>query len=489
MTTSSNKITNRTTDGFVYHGNGELENGLMITAASPLSSSSSQAANTHFDVIIIGAGLTGLIAARELSLRNRKVLIIEARDRIGGRTFTTEVDNEKYEIGGTWVHWSQPHIWTEITRYGLSVVETKGATADRLTLLLDNGSRLKETSMTEVLADICDAMNRYSNVDGAYGRTVLPLPYDPLAANETTQIYDQLSMQDRLDQISTTLSKEMYETMDAYLAMNSQCKLSESGFIDHLRWWILGDYETLRLFDKTSRYKIRQGTSALAKAILDDCRDIQLLFSTSVASIHRTDDNNVTVHTQNGQIFTGRSTIITIPLNTLYKTEFIPPLKPEKQRVINERQCRGACKFAVKLEQPIGNWSGYAPYPNPLNMAFTDGEEGSIIIGFGMEDLLDVRDFDSVKRELSKFLPDIKVKHLIAHDWRSDPLADGTWGWYRPKQVTSNLLTLQENEPPLFFASSDTANGWRGFMDGAIESGLNIVRHVEKYFNENLVKN
>ncbi|CAF3941378.1 unnamed protein product, partial [Rotaria sp. Silwood1] len=60
----------------------------------------------------------------------------------------------------------------------------------------------------------------------------------------------------------------------------------------------------------------------------------------------------------------------------------------------------------------------------------------------------------------------------------------GTWGWYRPGQVTSNLLTLQEHEPPLFFASSDIANGWRGFIDGALESGLTVVRHVERYLNE-----
>ncbi|CAF3875992.1 unnamed protein product, partial [Rotaria sp. Silwood1] len=39
-------------------------------------------------------------------------------------------------------------------------------------------------------------------------------------------------------------------------------------------------------------------------------------------------------------------------------------------------------------------------------------------------------------------------------------------------------------EPPLFFASSDIANGWRGFIDGALESGLTVVRHVERYLNE-----
>jgi monoamine oxidase len=488
MASILDRSSNRTQDGFVHRGNRSLEHGLITSSAV---TSSLPLQNTNFDVIVVGAGFAGLIAARELSLRNRSVLIIEARDRIGGRTFTTEVENEKYEVGGSWIHWSQPHVWTELTRYGLTITETKGVVADRFSALLDNGSRLKFLSMTEFLPQICEAMNKYSDVDGNQGRTVLPLPHNPLTAIEAVQTYDQLSMQDRLDQISESFNnnKELYEIMDAYLSMNSQCKLSDSGFMDHLRWWALGDYEACRLFDKTSRYKINEGTSTLAQAILDDCRNVKLLLSTPIVSVNRTNDNHVTICTQNGQVFTARTTIITIPLNTLQKIEFSPPLQAEKQRAITEGQCRGGSKFSVKLEKPVGNWSGYAPYPSPITMAFTDDEEGTIIIAFGMDDLLDIQDFDAVQRELSKFLPDIQIKYVVGHDWRSDSFIGGTWGWYRPGQMTSNLLTLQKNEPPIFFASSDSANGWRGFIDGAIESGLTTVRHVERYLCEQAVLN
>ncbi|UJR14339.1 hypothetical protein I4U23_001335 [Adineta vaga] len=471
---------NRTRDGFIQYSNDSRETGLFTSAAGV---SATSVIDTNFDVIIIGAGFSGLVAARELSLRNRNVLLIEARDRIGGRTFTTEHENQKYEMGGGWVHWSQPHVWSEITRYGFSICETKGATADRISVLLDNGSRLKSLSMTNLMSQLCEAMNNYSNVDGVQGRTVFPLPHEPFAAKEVIEMYDKLSMQDRLDQISTSFdnNREMYDIMDAYLSMNSQEKLCESGFLDHLRWWALGDFETFRLFDKTSRYKIHEGTSALAQAISNDCRDVKWLLSTPISSVHRTDDNKVTIHTKNGQSFTACTAIITVPLNALYKLEFSPPLKLEKQRAINERQCRGGSKFAIKLAKPIGNWCGFAPYPSPITQAFTDDDEGTIIIAFGIEDLLDIRDFNAVQRELSKWLPDIQIKYIIGHDWRNDSFAEGTWGWYRPGQTISNLLTLQEHEPPLFFASSDIANGWRLFMDGALESGLSAVRHVEEY--------
>ena len=472
-----------TQDGFVLHANGELHDGLttnaMVRPLRPVDT-------THFDAIIVGAGFAGLIAARELSHRHRRVLMIEARDRIGGRTFTATCNNDKYEIGGAWVHWSQPHVWTEMTRYGLTITETIGASADRVNVLLDNGSRLERLSMKDLYPKICEMMDTYSNVDGVLGRSVIPMPHACLAANEKIAAYDHWSMQDRLDQISASFNNDpdLYQIMDSYLSMNSQGKLSEGGFIDHLHWWALGDYDTARLFDKSSRYKIKEGTSALAQAIFNDCRDVQLLLSTPVLSIDRTDENTVVIHTRDGQLFTARTALVTIPLNALHKIDFAPPLPLEKQRVINEGQCRGGSKFMVKLKRPVGEWCGFAPYPSPITMAFTDDAEGSVIIGFGADDLLDMRDMNAVQRELSKLLPDVLIDYVIGHDWRKDSFVGGTWSWYQPGRVSSNLLALQAHAPPVFFASSDYSNGWRGFIDGALESGLTTVRHIEQYLGK-----
>ena len=48
-----------------------------------------------------------------------RVLLIEARDRIGGRSWSSNIGNYPFEMGGTWVHWSQPHVWREISRYNM----------------------------------------------------------------------------------------------------------------------------------------------------------------------------------------------------------------------------------------------------------------------------------------------------------------------------------------------------------------------------------
>jgi monoamine oxidase len=62
---------------------------------------------SEVDVIVIGAGHAGLIASRDLAQRGYKVSLIEARDRIGGRTWTSTIDGFGYEMGGTWIHWEQ----------------------------------------------------------------------------------------------------------------------------------------------------------------------------------------------------------------------------------------------------------------------------------------------------------------------------------------------------------------------------------------------
>ncbi|CAF1552957.1 unnamed protein product [Rotaria sp. Silwood1] len=469
-----------TTDGFIHYANGLIEIGLHTSA---VVKSQELINNEEYDVIIIGAGFAGLIAARELSLRGRKVLIIEAKNRIGGRTFTTQLENQNFEIGGTWIHWSQPHVWTEITRYGLSLTESKGTTANRMSILLDNGTKLKEVQMTDYWLAMAKAMEKYSDVDGVQGRTVMPLPHTPFTSNEAVQMYDQLSMQDRLNQVFNLLdnNEEILQMLLSLLSMNMQGDITQGGFIDHLRWWALGDYDMNRMFEKLGRYKIKEGTSTLAQAILNDCQKVTLLLSTAVESIDRTSGNSVIIRIHTGELIIGRTAIVTVPLNALHKIEFFPPLELQKQQAVTVGQCRGGTKFWVKLEKSIGNWFGFAPYPNPITMAYTDDQDGSVIVGFGPNGLLDIQNINVVEKELNKLLPNVKVKYVLGHDWRNDPFVLSTWSWYKPGQMSLSLRALQKSEPPVFFASGDISDGWRGFIDGALESGLKSVRNVQQY--------
>lgn len=96
----------RTSDGILWTDNG-WKSGLSTDAVT----SSTTRTSGRYDVIVIGAGFAGLIAARDLSrLHGLRVLLIEARDRIGGRTWTAKELGEDIEMGGTWIHWSVAHV-------------------------------------------------------------------------------------------------------------------------------------------------------------------------------------------------------------------------------------------------------------------------------------------------------------------------------------------------------------------------------------------
>lgn len=487
VTKMDQSLNNRTSDGFISHADGTVETGLITTA---VNYPKKVIEKKEYDVIIIGAGFAGLIAARELSLRDRSVLILEGKDRIGGRTFTGHIDGGKYEIGGTWIHWNQPHVWSEMTRYGFSLIESEGAVIDQISFLLDNGSKCKIISTNDLYPKLFEAMNQFCDIDGMQGRKIFPFPHSPLNLPDDVRTHDHLTLQDRLDQIlpSSDTNDELRQILDAYLSMNAQGDLAKSGFLDHLSFWVLSDCEALRLWDKTSRYKIREGTSALAQAIFDDCGDVDLLLSTTVSSIDRTDEKQVKIHTEDGQIFTTRTALVTVPLNALHSLEFQPALSAEKQRAINEGQCPGGTKFWIKLEKSIGQWCGFAPYPNPITVAYTDDIEGTVIVGFGPDNALDIRDVQVVERELRKFLPDCQVKYVFGHDWRSDNFIQGTWSWYKAGQISSNLEILQSSEPPVFFASGDSSNSWRGCIDGALQSGLTCFRQIQQYLKNQPIR-
>ena len=77
------------------------------------------------DVVVIGGGFAGLTAVEESRHAGLDVLLLEARERIGGRTMTTAMSGHTVELGGACVHWHQPHVWAELTRYGIGVTASR----------------------------------------------------------------------------------------------------------------------------------------------------------------------------------------------------------------------------------------------------------------------------------------------------------------------------------------------------------------------------
>lgn len=71
--------------------------------------------------------------------------MIEARDRLGGRTWNASINGFNYEMGGTWIHWHMPHIYREVSYYGLhndwTVTQNPGGSEDYCTLSVGDTAR------------------------------------------------------------------------------------------------------------------------------------------------------------------------------------------------------------------------------------------------------------------------------------------------------------------------------------------------------------
>jgi NADPH-dependent 2,4-dienoyl-CoA reductase/sulfur reductase-like enzyme len=103
-------------DGYSWTPKDGLRQGVpSLGVVSPPSNIASS--KVEYDVVVIGAGYCGLTAARNAALEGLKVLLVEGRDRIGGRSWSSNIDGYPFEMGGTWVHWGQANTWREILRY------------------------------------------------------------------------------------------------------------------------------------------------------------------------------------------------------------------------------------------------------------------------------------------------------------------------------------------------------------------------------------
>jgi monoamine oxidase len=76
------------------------------------------------DVVVVGAGLSGLCAARKLRAQGASVVVVEARDRVGGRTFTQQIGNSSFDLGGQWIGPEQKRVHALVDQLGLETART-----------------------------------------------------------------------------------------------------------------------------------------------------------------------------------------------------------------------------------------------------------------------------------------------------------------------------------------------------------------------------
>ncbi len=297
------------------------------------------------------------------------------------------------------------------------------------------------------------------------------MPHDPTRALPALARFDRQTIAERLDELA--LGAEDRDVLTAELESLAHAPLDQAGAVSVLRWHALSGY-SLELTQFTGgRVTMVGGTRALLDAIVS-VAPFERRLETAVAAIRQRDDV-VEVEDRFGNGFVARAVIVALPLNALGAIEFTPELPEDKLRAIALGQAsRGIKIFISARGDPIAQNAIRPGHPfGYLGTESVDDDGSQLLIGFGIDaDRCHAGDLPAVQRQIDAILPGYEVLDATAHDWLGDEFSRGTWAIHRPGWYEHHHAAMRRPEGRVVFAGSDLANGWSGFIDGAIESGL-----------------
>ncbi|WP_051874669.1 flavin monoamine oxidase family protein [Streptomyces exfoliatus] len=415
-----------------------------------------------YDVIVVGAGFAGVAAARAVRAQGLRTLLLEARDRIGGRTWTDTFAGERVEMGGAWVHPVHTRVWHEIQSHGISFV-ADDTPPDQL--ILPSGNGYAPFSPTEAGTRLGELLTDFFAGSEAY----FPRPHDPLHRIDLLAEPDRLTLRDRLDQLRLSPQDDAWlnghtataggtNTRGAYTALVRQLALS-------------GDLAT---YNGLNTYRPVTGMGGLITAMLAD-QPVTVRLGAPVAAVTDT-GTRVLVDTRAGQRYSASAVVVAVPANTWNTIAFRSGLPREFTAASTAGiAVPHAKKIWMKVRGDVGRFIAQgAETGAPLigvvpHTTLADGSR--LMIGFSVDPALDHTSTAQVQAALRRFVPQAVVEGIKSQDWGGDPYARGGWSFMRPLQLTRQLRTLQQPHGRLVFAGSDIAAGWSGFVEGAVESG------------------
>lgn len=419
------------------------------------------------DVIVVGGGFAGLTAAREVTRAGRTALIVEATDRLGGRTWTTERFGTYVELGGTDVHWLQPHVWSEVSRYGLEIEEFAPPTD---IILLEDGVA-KNVGMEGVVERMSTAMSRLADL----ARHAFERPHDLSFCAEQAFAADGRSLAEEL--ASYGLPRAELDAVSSFWTAAYQGPLENGSLTLALRWLALAGWDWEVMIDVISRYKIVGGTRRLVEAIYQEAKT-PVLYHAVVRKVE-TVGAGVRVELTDGRTLTGGAVVCAVPINALGDIEFVPGLPASTARLAREGQVSRGLKVVMKVRGTPEPYMAFAPTEAPFvlcqyDRALEDGSHLAVAFG-GDAAAVDGDDSAAVQRAVRQWFPHLEIEDVAHHSWTRDPHFRGTWAVPSPGQVEA-LLETTEIGGRVVFAGADLSTGSYALIDGAIDTGMRAAR-------------
>ncbi len=423
-------------------------------------------------VIVIGAGAAGLSAARTLRQAGREVVVLEGRDRIGGRTNTIEVGDGIVDEGANWIHGVPANpLYDLVLEAGLEVERDDLLHPLRLvTYDQRSGRRVNPVRIMAALARVALLIHRYGkeSVDAPHPEATLAERLDGEIAKVrggTNRRHYRVLLRTVVDMVA---AKESEFLSPAALALNP-----DDGGIDYV---ITGGY--------------RQLTTRLAAEL-----DIRL--STPVEAIHY-DADGVTVETPDGP-HRGSHVIVTAPLGVLKAgaITFDPPLPDTKLRAIDAVGVGVVEKLIFTFDAPFWRAKPDSPrsvfhIPDVLGdvPAFVDTADSAgcpmlvaFLTGEQLNEMAEAPQpfVDRGCEVLREIFPDSYQAPTSVHvtEWGTDPFSLGS---YSTPTVGVTADDYEQLAAPVagrvLFAGEATYRLRAGFVEGAMGSGIREARRI-----------
>lgn len=423
--------------------------------------------NGEYDVIVVGAGIAGLAAARTLTDLGFSAVVLEAGVRIGGRAYNRPFEGMpdlNVDLGGSWINRAlQPMMRREVQRYNVAIKEDSPAN----TAAFYTGGTLRMVpvppeqfgDLERALAFLRDSSKRIM--------TNTPLTAQPIADLDVSaeQFFAPLDLptatRDFLFSVVAAYSGGPAEevSMLHIVAQVAAYGHSPYGFVGALTERFVGGVERL-----------------LTAMVSESQLEVRLNHRvTAVEQSHQ----DVTVRTADGVRVDGRAVVVAAPTNVLRHINFSPSLSAAKQKILSENHASRAIKPGILVRNLSGR--PFALGTAQLQMichAYDLGDDKQLLYGFGYEAQggLDQTDRVQVQTALRHYFPDAEVIAVDSHDWNADPLFDGTYRVDRPGEALKVLAAMTQPEGRLLFAGTDIDDSpWRTWMEGALNSAQHAV--------------
>jgi monoamine oxidase len=443
-------------------------------------------------VIVIGAGMSGLVAALELTRLGHQVTVLEAQHRVGGRVLTVRepwADDLYVEAGAARIPDNHDVTLKYVREFNLPLTPFYPAGARMYSI---GGKRIRTRTDGEFDLHECPLpLREDERLDGLW----------PLLEKYIKSGLAELGDPWNIDYRSTVAKK--------FDAVSFNVYLREQGASDAannlLEWpwanskedrtsalWTLREiaYES----QEKTRSKIVGGNDRLPRAFAAALKD-KIHYGTPVTRVEQ-DSHQVRAiaRGRSGALETWQADrlICTIPFPALRGIEIAPALSPSKRRVINELVYDNIVRTALQCrtrfwEQDGLNGFGHSDTPQQI-WHFTHDQPGprGLLVSFLSGPMgLKAGDMEAEARdrfiidEMERAHPGLKANLETMHVkiWHKDPWTRGALGLAGPGQMTGILVGAEKPEGRIHFAGEHLSR-FQGWMQGALESGLRAVQEV-----------